>query len=77
MKTVLMIGSDQLETEHVRALLQAIRDCEMANFPDKEISIRVEVPELTSDVVTELLASVRPPFEYGPILFRHPEGKRR
>lgn len=70
MKTVIVIGSDEFGKEHVRALLQAFRDCELANFPDKQISIRVYVPELTNDVVKEILTSIKPPFRYGPMVFK-------
>lgn len=70
MKTVIMISSEQLGKEHVGALLQAVRDCEQAHFPDKEISIRVEVPELSADVVKEILSGVTPPFKYGPVIFK-------
>lgn len=70
MKSAVHISSEQLDTEDIRALLQAVRDCEKANFPDKVISIIVEVPELTSDVCKELLTSIKPPFDYGPMIFK-------
>lgn len=70
MKTVIVIGSDQLEKEHVRQILQAIRDCEIANFPDKEYTVSVEVPELSTDVCTEILTGIKPGFKYGPMVFK-------
>jgi hypothetical protein len=39
MITNLSVKSKHLNAEDLRALLQAIRDCEMANFPDKEIHV--------------------------------------
>ena len=73
MKTAVLVSSDQLNKEDMRALLQAIRSCEVANFPDKEIRITVEVPELTADETEDILASIKPPFKYGPkIIKRHP-----
>jgi hypothetical protein len=73
MKTVIIIGSDQLEKEHVRALLQAIRDCEMANFPDKNYTVSVEVPELTSEVCKGILMGIKPGFKHGPMIFKRRE----
>lgn len=70
MQTAINISSNQLSTEDLRALLQSIRDCEVANFPDKFISIFVEVPELTSDVLQEILTKIQPPFKYGPMVFK-------
>ena len=66
MKTTIQVQSDQLNKEDVTALLQAIRLCEMATFPDKEIRIRVEVPELTAAETKEILTSIKPSFKYGP-----------
>ncbi len=66
MKTTISLQSDQLNKEDVRVLLQAIRLCEMANFPNKEILISVEVPELTTDEVNEILKSIKPPYKWGP-----------
>lgn len=60
------IYSTQLDKEEIRRLLQSIRDCEMKYFPNKEIVIWVEVPELTNAECTEILASINPPFKYGP-----------
>jgi len=47
-KVKLSVRSDQLDKEDVRALLQAIRDCEKATFPDKEIYISCEVSPVRS-----------------------------
>jgi hypothetical protein len=53
----------------VRALLQAIRLFEMATFPDKEIRILVDVPELKTSEVNEILKSIKPGFKYGLEIF--------
>ncbi len=66
MKTIIHVQSDQLNKEDVRTLLQAIRLCERATFPDKEIRIFVEVPELTAAETEEVLKSIKPPYKYGP-----------
>jgi len=66
------VRSDQLDKEDVRALLQAIRDCERATFPNKEIFISCEVPEMTEDDTTDILNSIRPPYRYGPLVLRKP-----
>jgi hypothetical protein len=66
MKTTIHVQSDQLNKEDVRALLQAIRLCEMDTFPKKEIYIKVELPELSTDEVTKILTSIKPPFKWGP-----------
>uniref|UniRef100_A0A6M3X6B3 Uncharacterized protein n=1 Tax=viral metagenome TaxID=1070528 RepID=A0A6M3X6B3_9ZZZZ len=67
MEVDISLKSDQLNKEDLRALLQAIRDCEMATFPNKEISIWVEVPDFTSAECTEILMSIKPPFNHGPV----------
>jgi len=68
----LSVKSDQLNKEDLRALLQAIRDCEMATFPDKEIYVLCEVPEMTEDDMTDILTSIKPPYGYGPLVLRKP-----
>ncbi len=73
MKAAIQISSEQLDKEDIRALLQSIRDCETQNFPGKVISIIVEVPELTPDVCKEVLTSIKPPFDYGPMIFKRGE----
>ncbi len=71
MKVNLSVKSNQLNKEDLRALLQAIRDCEVATFPDKEIYVSAEVPELSTDKMTEILVSIKPPYNYGPVIFRY------
>lgn len=66
MKTTFRLESDQLNKEDLRILLQAVRLCEMANFPNKEIQIFIEVPELSTDEMTELFKSIKPPYKWGP-----------
>jgi hypothetical protein len=77
MKTVIRIGSDQLDKGDIAALMQAIRDCELANFPAKEINIMVEVPELSVDVMRAILTNIKPPFTHGPMVFKRQERGRR
>ena len=76
MKVNLSVKSDQLNKEDLRALLQAIRDCEMATFPDKEIYVSAEAPELSTDEITEILTSIKPPYNYGPVIFKYAEKER-
>ena len=66
MKVELTISSRQLTREDLRQLLQSIRDCELASFPDKEIAILIEVPELSSSECAEILTSIKPAYKYGP-----------
>jgi len=71
MKVNVSIKSDQLTKEDLRALLQAIRDCEMTTFPNKEIYVSAEVPELSEGDTLEILTSIKPPYNYGPVIFRY------
>ena len=66
MEVKVTIQSKALSKEELRCLLQSIRDCEQEFFPDREISIWIEVPELTTVECTEILTSIRPPYKYGP-----------
>jgi len=68
----LSVTSDQLNKEDVRALLQAIRDCENVNFPDKEIFISCEVPEMNVEDLRNILDSIRPPFDFRSLITRKP-----
>jgi len=70
MEVSLSVKSVQLDKEDVRALLQAIRDCEEATFPDKEIFISCVVPEMNVEDLTNILASIRPPFAFRSMLKR-------
>ena len=65
MKFELTFESQQLSKEEVRLLVQAIRDCEQTSFPDKEIFIWIEVPELSMAECNEILASIKPPTSTG------------
>jgi len=62
------LESKQLSKEELRLLIQSIRDCEQKVFPDKEIVIWVEAPELTRAEMSEILTSIKPPYKYGPII---------
>ena len=66
MKVKLTLSSQQLTKEELQHLIQSIRDCEQESFPDKEISIWIEVPEFTKSECAEILASIKPPYKYGP-----------
>jgi len=74
MRVKVSVQSEQLSKDSLRALLQAIRDCEQRFFKDKEIWVFAEAPELTSEEMTEVLTSVRPLYEYGPVIFKYGEG---
>ena len=65
MKVKLSLESQQLTKEELRHLIQSIRDCEQESFPDKEISIWIEVPELSVSEIEEILASIKPKYKYG------------
>lgn len=70
MKVNVQVKSEQLTKEDLRLLLQAIRDCEQKNFKNKEIFIGAEAPNLTIDEMSEILKSITPPFNCGPIIFK-------
>ena len=70
MKTTFRLESDKLNKEDLRNLLQAVRLCEMAKFPNKEIQIFIEVPELTTDEMNEILKSIKTPYKYGPEIIK-------
>jgi len=71
MKINMSIKSDELNKEDLRALMQAVRDCEMATFPEKKIYISVEAPDMSSDDMTDILTSIKPPYDYGPVIFQY------
>ena len=68
MQVTITIQSKELSKEELRLLIQSIRDCEQKSFPDKEIAIWVEVPGVTAEECNEILASIKPPYKYGPII---------
>ena len=71
MKINMSIKSEQLNKEDLRALLQAVRDCEMSTFREKEIYVSVEVPDMSSADMTDILTSIKPPYDYGPVIFKY------
>ena len=75
MKVKLSLESQQLTKEDLRRLIQSIRDCEQESFPDKEISIWIEAPELSARECEQTLASIKPAYKYkyGPFQFRKPK----
>ena len=68
MKVKVTLQSQQLSKEELRLLIQAIRDCEQKSFPDKEIYIWIDAPELTTAEATEILTSIEPPYNERIIL---------
>lgn len=66
MKVKLSLDSQQLTREELRRLIQSIRDCEQKSFLDKEIAIFIEAPELSASECEQILASIKPPYKYGP-----------
>ena len=62
MEIKLTLESQQLTMEDLKHLVQSIRDCEQKSFPDKEIFIWIEAPELTSAECAEILTSIKPAF---------------
>jgi hypothetical protein len=76
MRVKVIVQSEQLSKDDLQRLLQAIRDCEQDFFREKEIWISAEAPELSPDEMTEVLTSIRPPYEYGPVIFKHGRGER-
>ena len=72
MKVKLSLESQQLNKEELQRLIQSIRDCEQESFPDKEISIWIEAPELSNAECNKILASIKPPYRYGPVIFKRP-----
>lgn len=65
MEVKVSIQSKQLSKEELLLLIQAIRDCEQKSFPDKEIFIWVDAPELIREEMTHILTSIKPPFKHG------------
>ncbi len=64
MKIKLSLESQQLTKEELRLLIQSIRDCEQKSFPDKEIAIWIEAPELSASECEQILASIKPAYKY-------------
>jgi len=69
MHVELSVTSEHLDKEDLRALIQALRACETATFPDKEIIIRVVAPELSMADCDEIIRSINPPYKRGPFTF--------
>lgn len=70
MKIELVLSSEELDKEDLRALIQAVRTCERDNFPEKVISIKVEAPDLSMQDCDEILRSIQPPYRHGPFTFK-------
>ena len=69
MKVKLSLESQQLTKEELQHLIQAIRDCEQQFFPDKEIAIWIEAPELSAQQCEQILASIKPPYRNGATIY--------
>ena len=69
MEIKITIQSNQLSKEELQGLIQSIRDCEQRSFPDKEIYIWIDAPELTNEEAAEILDSIKPPYKYGTSLW--------
>jgi len=63
-KVRLSLESQQLTKEELQLLIQGIRDCEQRSFPDKEIAIWIEAPELSTQECEQILASIKPAYKY-------------
>ena len=68
MKMNVVVYSEEMNKEDVRALLQSIRDCEQKSFPDKTIVVAVFVPELSTEDVNAILSQMKPSFKQGPVV---------
>lgn len=66
MEVTITVQSEELSKEELRALIQAIRDCEQRSFPDKVIYIWIDAPELSRVECEEILTSIKPPYKSGP-----------
>ena len=64
MKVKLIVDSQQLTKEELQQLIQSIRDCEQKSFPDKEVFIWIDAPELSASEGKQILASIKPPYKY-------------
>lgn len=69
MRVKVTIQSTELSKEELRLLIQSIRDCEQRSFPDKEILIWIEAPDLTNEEAAKILDSITPPYKYGTTLW--------
>ena len=67
MRVKITIQSQELSKDELRLLIQSIRDCEQKHFPNKEIFIWMDLPQLTKEEASEILASIKPSYRYGPI----------
>ena len=65
MEVKITIRSNELSKEELQLLIQAIHDCEQKSFPDKEIFIWIDAPDLTTEEMTEILNSIKPGYKYG------------
>ena len=70
MNSVITIRSSQLDKDDLKKLLQSIRHCEQANFPDKVISITMDVPEMPVEEVVKLIKGIKPDFGGGLLVLK-------
>ena len=68
MNSIITIRSSQLGKDDLGKLLQSLRDCEQLNFPDKVISIIMNLPEMSSKEALKLLNEIKPAFSEGLVI---------
>lgn len=66
MRVKVTLQSNELSKEELRRLIQSIRDCERKHFPNKELFVWIDLPQLTRREASEMLTSIKPAYEYGP-----------
>lgn len=76
MRINLSIKSDELDKDDLRALLQALRTIEQTAFKDKKIFISCEAPDMSNEDMAEVLCSIRPSYNYGPVIFKYLKSQR-
>ena len=66
MQVKVTLQSKELSKEELWRLIQSIRDCEQKHFPNKEIFIWLDLPQLPREEAAEVLTSIKPAYKYGP-----------
>ncbi len=62
MNITIQLMCEGFSKEELQILLQAIRDCEKTNFPQKNLMMLLDVPDLTVDELTDIIQGLKPPF---------------
>lgn len=68
MEVTVVLESQDISSEDLYHLLQAIRDCEQQHFPEKAIGVFVLAPELSVLEAKNLLKRIQPPFKVTPAM---------